>query len=302
MSKPSGLVDRALRVFGDVRPGEGTTVLLMCLNVYLLLGTAVALALLLGLAPVARAADTAVVAADPVPGVEVGVRDDGRRTMRRLPANLGRGTFGVFHADNLVPFLVGGSAAASASFFDQDVRDSLQGDTLNWGDTLETGAGPVWSTVFVAGMFTAGRLSHGSRFRAMSYDMLDAAVINFGYTELVKVAVGRERPNQENNKSFPSGHTSNSFALAAVAERHYGWKIGVPAYLLAGLVGASRLEQDKHYLSDVVAGATLGYIVGRSVVRVNGRPLEDGSHRGTQVNVAPIVARHARGLQLSVVF
>jgi membrane-associated phospholipid phosphatase len=267
------------------------------------LGTGVALALLLAFAPAAQPADTAQAAADPGPAEEKGVRDDGRRTMRRLPANLGRGIVGVFHGDNLVPFLVGGTAAATASLFDQDVRDSFQGSTQDWGDALETGAGPVWSTVFVAGMFTAGRFSHRPRFRAMTYDMLDAAVVNFGYTELVKVAVGRERPNAQDNKSFPSGHTSNSFALAAVAERHYGWKIGVPAYLLAGLVGASRLEQDKHYLSDVVAGAALGYIVGRTVVRVNGRPIEgESQHRGAAFRVAPIVARRARGVQLSVLF
>ena len=126
------------------------------------------------------------------------------------------------------------------------------------GRQLRDRAGPVWSSVFVAGMFTAGRLSDGPRFRAMTYDMLDAAIVNFAYTEVIKVAVGRERPNGEDNKSFPSGHTSNAFALAAVAERHYGWKLGVPAYLLAGVVGASRIQQDKHYLSDVVAGAMLG--------------------------------------------
>jgi membrane-associated phospholipid phosphatase len=265
-----------------------------------------ALALLLGLAPVAQPADTtagaAAPAAAPAPAADEGVRNDGRRTVRRLPANLGRGVVGVFHADNVVPFLAGSAAAATASFFDQNVRESLQATTLDWGDALETGAGPVWSTVFVAGMFTAGRFSDGSRFRAMTYDMLDAAVINFGYTELIKVAVGRVRPNQEDDKSFPSGHSSNAFALATVAERHYGWKIGVPAYLLAGLVGASRLEQDKHYLSDVVAGATLGYIVGRTVVRVNGRPVEDAPARGAALSVAPIVSRRARGVQVSVVF
>jgi membrane-associated phospholipid phosphatase len=262
----------------------------------------VALALLLGFAPAARPADTKAAAGDPPAVVDEGVRDDGRRTIRRLPANLGWGVVGVVHGDNLVPFLVGGTAAAGASFFDQDVRESLQATTLDWGDAFETGAGPVWSAVFVAGMFTAGRLSGGSRFRAMTYDMLDAAVVNFGYTELIKVAVGRERPNREDDKSFPSGHTSNAFALAAVAERHYGWKVGVPSYLLAGLVGASRLEQDKHYLSDVVAGAALGFIVGRTVVRVNGRPTEGEPRRGAALSVAPIVARHARGVQLSVAF
>jgi membrane-associated phospholipid phosphatase len=228
--------------------------------------------------------------------------DDGRRTMSRWPANLGRDFVGVFRGDNLIPFLVGGTAAGTASFFDQDVRNSVQGNTLSWSSAAETGAGPIWSSVFVAGMFTAGRLSHRARFRVMTYDMLDAAIVNFVYTEMIKVAVGRERPNGQDNKSFPSGHTSNAFALAAVAERHYGWKIGVPAYGLAGLVGASRLNEDKHWLSDVVAGATLGYIVGRTVVRVNGRPLEDGARRGAALSVSPIVARHVQGVMLSVVF
>jgi membrane-associated phospholipid phosphatase len=265
----------------------------------------VALAALLVSAPAALPAQAAPVASDPGPAEKSKVGDDGRRTLRRLPVSLGQGIVGVFHRDNLVPFLVGSAATGGAAVLDQNVRDDFQGDGnqgQDWGDTFETGAGPVWSTVFVTGMFTAGRFSHGSRFRAMTYDMLDATIVNFGYTELIKVAVGRERPNGEDNKSFPSGHTSNSFALAAVAERHYGWKLGAPAYLLAGVVGASRLQQDKHYLSDVVAGATLGYIVGRTVVRVNGRPLGGGSSQGAEVNVVPIVARRARGLQLSVLF
>ncbi len=235
----------------------------------------------------------------PVSPAEVGPHQDGRRTMGRLAANLGRGAIGVWSADNLVPFLAGGAAASASSFADQEVRESVMAS--DWGQAFETGAGPVWSSLFVAGMFTAGRLSDGPRFRAMTYDMLDAAIVNFSYTEVIKVAVGRERPNGEDNQSFPSGHTSNAFALAAVAERHYGWKLGVPAYLLAGFVGASRIQQDKHYLSDVVAGATLGYIVGRTIVRVNGRPLEEGP-RVSSFHVSPILGRRTRGVQLAFMF
>jgi len=262
----------------------------------------VLLAVALALAPVLAAADSpaptpAVAPAEPV---RRGA-DDGRRTIRRLPANVGRTTVGVWNADNLVPFLVGGVAAGSASFLDDDVRNSVDATQLGWGSTFETGGGPIYSTIFVAGMFTAGRLAHGSRFRSMTYDMLDAAIVNFAYTEVIKVAVGRERPNGQDNKSFPSGHTSNTFALAAVAQQHYGWKVGIPSYLLAGLMGASRIDQDKHWISDVVAGAALGYIVGRTVVRVNGRPLESGGSQVT-LSVSPIVARHARGLQMSLLF
>ena len=229
------------------------------------------------------------------------VEPDGRRTLARLPANLGRSAIGVLSSDNIEPFLIGGVAAASASFLDEDVRSAATGQ-LGWSDTFETAGGPIYSTLFVAGMFTAGRFARGARFRATTYDLLDAAVVNFTYTEVLKLAVHRERPNGEDNKSFPSGHTSNAFALASVAGAHYGWKIGVPSYLLAGLMGVSRIHEDKHWLSDVVAGAALGTIVGRTVVRLNSRPLERVASRGATVSVSPIVARNAQGLSLSVVF
>jgi len=228
-------------------------------------------------------------------------RDDGHRSMGQLPRNLGRGLIGVFNADNLGPLLVGGVASSTASFFDADTKQAAVGH-LAWSDTFETAGGPLYSTLFVAGMFTAGRFTGGPRFRAMTYDMLDAAVVNFTYTQILKVTVGRERPDGSDNQSFPSGHTSQAFAMASVAQQHYGWKIGVPAYALAGLMGASRIHEDKHWLSDVVAGAALGYIAGRTVVRVNSRPLERLASGGATLSVSPIVSRHARGLQMSMVF
>jgi membrane-associated phospholipid phosphatase len=227
--------------------------------------------------------------------------DDGRRTTGRLPANLVRSAIGVFNADNLAPLLVGGTGAAAASFADDEVRDSINSSGSGWGRKLETAGGPMWGSLFTAGMFAAGRLSDRPRFRAMTYDMVGAVVVTFSYAQVIKVAVGRERPNGENNQSFPSGHASNAFTLAAVAERHYGWKVGVPAYLLAGVVGASRIQQDKHYVSDVVAGATLGYIVGRTVVRVNSRPLGKGP-RAASLQVSPIVGRRTRGVRLVATF
>jgi membrane-associated phospholipid phosphatase len=267
-------------------------------------GTSLAFAVLAATASPAWATDE--LPAGPPPPHQPGVPSevfpaDGRRTMGQLPTNLGRGLIGVFNGDNLVPLLVGGVASSTASFFDADTKQAAVGQ-LSWSDTFETAGGPVYSTLFVAGMFTAGRFAGGPRFRAMTYDMLDAAVVNFTYTQILKVTVGRERPDGSDNQSFPSGHTSQAFAMATVAERHYGWKIGVPAYALAGLMGASRIHQDKHWLSDVVAGATLGYIAGRTVVRLNSRPLERLTSGGAKLSVSPIVSRRACGLQMSMVF
>jgi len=150
-----------------------------------LLALAFAAAGPLAAAPVATAAaaDTApaVAPAGPAAAPERAVavhHDDGRRTMGRLPANLGRGLIGVWDADSLAPFLAGGAATSASSFFDEDTQEAAV-NQLGWSDTFETAGGPVYSTVFVAGMFTAGRFVDSPRFRAMTYDMLDAAVVNF---------------------------------------------------------------------------------------------------------------------------
>lgn len=74
----------------------------------------------------------------------------------------------------------------------------------------------------------------------------------------LKLAINKERPNGENNNSFPSGHTSVAFASAAFIQKRYGWEYGIPAYLLAGYVGYTRIEANKHDGLDVLAGAAIG--------------------------------------------
>jgi membrane-associated phospholipid phosphatase len=220
--------------------------------------------------------------------------------MRRFVPNLLRGTVGVFSTDNVKPLLIGGAATGIGSIFDDDVVNAIADPSHGFGTSFESGASPAVVGGVVAVLFATGRAVDAPRYRAMTYDWLHAVIINGGYTALIKEVVHRERPNGEDHLSFPSGHASNAFAIAAVAERHYGWKAGVPAYAMASLVAVSRLQRNKHYLSDVMAGATLGYIVGRTVVRVNGQPLEGPRH--AQLSLSPILGRRARGLVASVVF
>ena len=78
----------------------------------------------------------------------------------------------------------------------------------------------------------------------------------------LKQIVTEERPDQSNDHSFPSGHTSVSFAAAATIEKRFGWQMGVPAHLVAAFVGVARVEADKHFVHDVVAGAAIGEISG----------------------------------------
>ena len=77
-------------------------------------------------------------------------------------------------------------------------------------------------------------------------------------TEVLKLTVDETRPTGRDDKSFPSGHTSVSFAAAQYMQMRGGWEYGVPAYVAATLVGYSRVRADEHYWKDVIAGAALG--------------------------------------------
>ncbi|MCK6264120.1 phosphatase PAP2 family protein [Vibrio sp. ZSDE26] len=73
-----------------------------------------------------------------------------------------------------------------------------------------------------------------------------------------KVSIDSERPDGSNNHSFPSGHTTNAFSSATTLYLRYGWEAGLPAYTMATLVGVGRVEADRHYWKDVLAGAAIG--------------------------------------------
>jgi hypothetical protein len=198
-------------------------------------------------------------------------QDEGRRTMGAFGKNLGRNFVGVFAKDNLAPLLIGASVTGASSFLDQGVQTKYGQNTggLLAGPGSMAG-GPSVMLPLVGGLFLAGRFSPSGTFRAATYDMAQVFIVNSTYTEIFKRAAGRQRPDLSDNKSFPSGHTSNAFALATVANAHFGAKVGIPAYLAAGAIGFARLDNNRHNLSDVVAGATLGYIVGRTVVKQDG--------------------------------
>jgi len=202
---------------------------------------------------------------------------DGRRTLGSFPKNLGRSFVGVFSKDNLNPFLVGAGFAGGAFLVDSHAQSTLQGQAPGISKAASTAGGLTYMVPATLGLFAAGRFAEGSRFRAFSYDVTQAVIVNGVYTDVLKRIATRPRPDGSNNLSFPSGHTSTAFAWATVAQAHYGWKAGIPSYVAASAIGLSRVTNGKHHLSDVLAGATLGYVTGRTVVRTNGEPV--GRHQ-----------------------
>jgi membrane-associated phospholipid phosphatase len=134
--------------------------------------------------------------------------------------------------------------------------------------------------------YAVGRASGNAKIAILGADLARAQIVAQATTQGIKYVAGRTRPDGT-DRSFPSGHTSSAFATATVLQRHFGWKVGIPAYALASYVGASRLHANKHYLSDVAFGAALGIVAGRTVTVGIG---------STKFALAPIAAQGGVGI------
>ena len=206
--------------------------------------------------------------------------EDSAPLVKRFHKDLVSNFAALWSGDNVTPFLVGTAATASvipaddrvARFFDHSSRwpgfDGL-GRELGKSQFL----GPA-----IGVSYLVSRATDNTGYQKFTHSLAQGFLITNTLTGGIKVTAGRERPDGSSTLSFPSGHTSNSFLWATVVSRHYGWKAGIPAFATASYVGASRLRSRKHFLTDVVAGATLGYIVGRTVTR-DGRDNRDRRFR-----------------------
>ena len=77
-------------------------------------------------------------------------------------------------------------------------------------------------------------------------------------TQAVKHFVSEMRPDGSMDNSFPSGHSGMAFLGAELVRMEYGNGWGAAAYGIAGTTAFMRIWNDKHWLTDVVAGAAIG--------------------------------------------
>lgn len=75
---------------------------------------------------------------------------------------------------------------------------------------------------------------------------------------LLKYSIKKQRPDGSDNHAFPSNHTAMSFQGATFIQRRYGWKYGIPAYLVSGYVAWGRVYAKRHDCWDILAGAAIG--------------------------------------------
>jgi hypothetical protein len=175
---------------------------------------------------------------------------------------------------------VGGGLALLAHPYDDDVNASLVSSSAAdriWKPGHIIG-GPVMYIVPVA-LYVGGRYvvpgatndtTRTNKWSHLGLDLIRVEILTEAIVQGLKVSVQRTRPNGE-NYSFPSGHAAATFALAAVLERHLGYRLAWPTLAVATYVGTSRLHDNVHFLSDVVFGAAIGTAAGWTVVGRHGR-------------------------------
>ena len=180
----------------------------------------------------------------------------------------------VLNADNLLVLgLTGGGAIALHQDADDRVRRWTARHPERWGDAAETlgdvGDYPVQLSVLV-GMYAYSRFSEDDQLDDFAGTLLRAYTVNAAYTVLLKGIANTDRPTDKEEGGrygFPSFHASSNFAVAAVIDEYYGLDVALPMYAFAGAVSYSRIDERVHDLSDVLYGAVLGYVIGKSVAR-----------------------------------
>ncbi len=152
---------------------------------------------------------------------------------------------------------VGDHRWQAESFEDQSIT---QGDTKQ-GDATATGLAALALGLGI-GEWIDGDDGHSTAV------LFESFLLTEGATELLKHTVRRQRPGKSSKSSFPSGHTSFAFAMAAFLQRRIGdladgWvgDLGYLAYLPAAYVGIDRSEANRHWPSDIAFGAFLGVLL-----------------------------------------
>ena len=192
-----------------------------------------------------------------------------RTGLRALFGNLGEDIKQLPSLQNLYIAGIGGGLAAAAHpadvTFNAHLESHLDGVNAFFAPGKYIGNTPE-QVAFSLGTYAYGLLFDAPKAAHLGMDLLQAQILTEMLVEPTKFAVHRLRPDGSDHQSFPSGHAAVTFATATVIERHLGWRKSVLAYTIASYVAMSRLHDDKHYLSDVIFGAAVGSIAGRTVV------------------------------------
>lgn len=169
---------------------------------------------------------------------------------------------------------------------DQPVRNAVMRDNRRHYYSVPIEAGRIWGDwytplVLVTGFGLHGWLADKSSSKKIAFETIQAVVYAETITQTMKLVFGRARPYEGKGAfsykpltfsdigfhSFPGGHATEGWAMSTVLSRNtHSRALKILAYAPSVLTFVSRIYQDKHWTSDCVLGAGIGYFVGSWVV------------------------------------
>jgi len=182
----------------------------------------------------------------------------------------------------------GSTFVLAASGADRGVQDYFQEDPV--GEAYGVGTfilGGIWQPVIGGVLYFAP----DAETKTAGSAVLQTALIQFGYTSLLKGLTGRPDPIENGDPAnkqsgmcgnsadataffqlvrgctWPSGHSSSAFSLISSLYAFYPEKtwIAYLGYPTALAISLGMVENDEHWLSDVVAGALIGHVIGWTI-------------------------------------
>lgn len=192
------------------------------------------------------------------------------------------------------------ATAAVLMPLDESIRSAVAAPAYQQSDLLQSGEkvfyvyGQPGVLLIALGTLGTGLAAGSPRLTDIGLHTTEAIAVSGTITWFLKGVAGRLRPNAspddphdftlaggwtgEGGGSFPSGHATAAFAFAATTSEeisvHYpkASRYATPAlYGAATLVGAARVYKQKHWASDVMLGAAVGYISGKLIFKLNHR-------------------------------
>lgn len=209
-------------------------------------------------------------------------------------------------------WMTAGLVAGGTGLFiglDEEIRNAFEDNRSSTTDDLSNIFEPFGNGAItipaLAGFYIFGHFGENDKAKTTALIATESFLITGLYTTILKVTFGRHRPSTgdssttfdgftTDHNSFPSGHTSTAFSIATVFANEYE---EVPyikpiSYGLATLTGLSRMNDEKHWASDVFFGAVLGYFTSKTLLHLH------SNKKGQHFTIYPRVDRNGGGIVL----
>jgi membrane-associated phospholipid phosphatase len=213
---------------------------------------------------------------------------------------------------NALQWLVPMAATGTLIAFDTRIANSFENShgQVQWGGRISNIGASYTLVPLLAGSYIYGAWRDNPKAREIGVLGTETLLDDLILMGVLKEAFRRNRPDEKNpgdfgggGTSFPSGHAMSVWSIASLLDHEYKHKriVGITAYSLAAIVSTARIAAQRHFASDVVAGGTMGWFIGRYVYETHMSHLAH-KHASLMPIIVPQVDPQQRRYGVTLVF